>query len=133
MEKNINISINEDFFAKKFQKLDKDLQDIYVHYLFSIGSSAQDYADEGKLSRITANRVRRGCHRLYWHGKELPSETKKKFTDKGYQWRGVNFLFFKKAMEKFWRVLKQDKNKKLKYWIKFWEKTRIECQRRRDK
>lgn len=117
--------IDEDFFWKRFQSLDKLSKGEWTHLLFSFGGTADDFYKQGKLSKITANRVRKGCYKLYSNSNEKPSEWKKRFKEKGYDVKETDAYLFKNAFKKFAIISKNEKHKQLKKKIKFWEKIRL--------
>ncbi len=117
--------IDEDFFWKKFQSLDKLSQDEWIHIMFSFGGVADDFFKQGKLSKITANRVREGCYRLYSHSEYKPSERKEQLRTKGYLMKDTDLYLFKNAFKKFKDISVKEKNKQLKKKLKFWANIRL--------
>lgn len=118
--------IDEDYFWEKYKYLDKLNKAELKHLMFSFGSVAEDFSKQGKLSKITANRVKEGCYRLCSDSKEKPSELDKRLEDRGYSVKKIDSYLFKNSFKKFIKVSIKEKHKQLKKKIKFWEKVRLD-------
>ena len=113
--------LNEDYFWNKYRYLDKETKDRLIHLTFSITSSAERFVKQGKLSKITSNRIKEGLYRLWWDSDEKPSDWVKRMEKHGYKNKKIDMYLFKNAMDKFLKLSKKENHKHIKEKVKWWE------------